>query len=343
VGSPRLGAASHERAPGSAAAPTLGRRQGQGLVFGVLCALNGAFVPSVARFTTLAGDATWVAAVTTGFAGLAAACVLFFRGELGRLFSGGVTRELVLLGALGTVVPFLLFFAGTARTSAIEAVLCLQIEPFYSLLLSWWALGHRLTLRRASAALVLLLGLVVAVGGGAGRSGDLVGLLLLLATPLCWQLSHLLVLRRLTGVPPQILTGARYVFGALLLLPLAWTAAPGDAAPAVTAGRLAVLAFQGVVLCYVGTMLWYLAIARIDLARATAIVVPSIPVLSLGVSFALLGEIPSLRQLVGVALTVAGVVTFALAPHAVPARERIPVPAAPIALPVEPEQGDDAA
>jgi drug/metabolite transporter (DMT)-like permease len=331
------------RAPGHADAPARGREQAEGVAFGALCALNGAFVPAVARFTTLGGDATWVAAVTTSFAGLAAACVLAFRGELGRLFSLGVTRELVLLGALGTVLPFLLFFAGTARTSAIEATLCLQIEPFYSLLLSWWALGHRLTVRRASAALVLLLGLALAVGSGFERRGDAVGLLLLLATPLCWQLSHLLVLRRLTGVPPQILTGARYVFGALLLLPLAWVAAPGDGAAPVTAGRLAVLALQGVVLCYVGTMLWYLAIARIDLARATAIVVPSIPVLSLAVSFALLGEVPSPRQLVGVAFTVAGVVTFALAPHAVPERERIPAPAAPIALPVEPEEGDDAA
>jgi hypothetical protein len=72
-------------------------------------------------------------------------------------------------------------------------------------------------------------------------------------------------------------------------------------------------------------------------------VVPSIPVLSLAVSFALLGEVPTARQGLGVLVTITGVVTFALAPHAVEARERIPLPAAPLALPVEPDEGGDAA
>ena len=43
-------------------------------------------------------------------------------------------------------------------------------------------------------------------------------------------------------------------------------------------------------LTYLGTMVWYAAIVRLDLARTTAIVVPSIPVLSLGATFVLLGD-----------------------------------------------------
>ena len=52
------------------------------------------------------------------------------------------------------------------------------------------------------------------------------------------------------------------------------------------------------------------AIARIDLARATAIVVPSIPLLSLAASFVLLGEVATRAQWAGMGLTAAGMLVF---------------------------------
>ena len=88
-------------------------------------------------------------------------------------------------------------------------------------------------------------------------------------------------------------------------------------------------------LCYLGTIVWYAAIARLDLARTTAIVVPSIPVLSLAATFLLLGEVPTLRQALGMLLTAAGVLAFVTAPHAEAWRERIPSPTAPLVNPRE--------
>jgi drug/metabolite transporter (DMT)-like permease len=154
---------------------------------------------------------------------------------------------------------------------------------------------------------------------------------LILATPLCWQLSHLVVLRGLPGVPPPVLTGARYVYGGLMLA-VAWLALGGTPAElAALRPGLPLLALQGTVLAYLGTMVWYAAIARLDLARTTAIVVPSIPVLSLGATFVLLGEIPTARQALGLLLTAAGVFAFVTAPHADAWRERIPSATAPLA------------
>ena len=54
----------------------------------------------------------------------------------------------------------------------------------------------------------------------------------------------------------------------------------------------------------------------LDLARTTAIVVPSIPILSLGASFLLLGEVASAREWAGLLLCVGGVSIFVTAPHA---------------------------
>jgi len=291
-----------------------------GLLFAALCALNGAFVPAFAKLTTDRGDPFLVAAATTLFAGTFAALVLGVRGDLGFLVRRDTGPRLFVVGTLGTACAFLLFFYGARRTTAIEAVLCLQIEPAYSLLLSWIFLGHRPTLRRVLAIGVLLLGITLAVGGrGVSPSA---GVWALLITPLCWQASHLVVLRRLANVPPHVLTGARYVDGGLLLAAV-WMASGGMAKlPPVAdlATLLPLLAIQGVVLAYIGTLLWYQAITRLDLARSTAIVVPSIPVLSLAASFVLLGEVPTAYQWAGLLLTAAGVATFVTAPHVVAPR-----------------------
>jgi O-acetylserine/cysteine efflux transporter len=311
------------------------RSEVAGLAFAGLCALNGAFVPAVARLTSTQADPLLVATATSVFAAAIAAVVLGVRRELGVLIAPVTGPRLAVVGTLGTAVAFALFLAGTSQTTAIEAALCLQVEPVYSLVVAWVGLGHRPTFRRVIAVVVLIIGLVLALG--AHELSSATGMWLILATPLCWQLSHLVVLRGLPGVAPPVLTGARYVYGALILS-LAWLVFDGDPAALRALGPgLPLLAFQGVVLSYLGTMVWYAAIARLDLARTTAIVVPSIPVLSLAATFVLLGEVPTLRQLLGMALTAAGILAFVTAPHAAAWRGRMPR-----AIPVPPRAVDAA-
>ena len=204
----------------------------------------------------------------------------------------------------------------------------------YSLIAAWLALGERPTTRRLASVTLLLAGIVLALGArGTVAPGS--GIWLLLATPLCWQLSHLIVVRQLGGVPPAVLTGARYVHGGLVL-GAAWLlggAATGATAATSTGGLLLVLAVQGVVLAYIGTMLWYEAITRLDLARTTAIVVPSIPMLSLIATFLLVGERPTGAQWAGMLLTATGVIGFVSAPHAISTQPRVPIWSAPLAAP----------
>jgi drug/metabolite transporter (DMT)-like permease len=307
------------------------RHERHGLLFAALCAANAAFVPAIAKLTTGHAEALFVAAASNLFAALCAAALLALRGELALMTRRGLAPRLLIIGALGTTAAHLFFYVGASRTSAIVTTLCLQIEPAYSLLLAWAFLGHRPTRRRVAATAVLLGGIVLALGAADLAAGA--GVWLLLATPLCWQVSHLVVLRSLAGVPPVILTSARYLYGGVLL-GLLWVVF-GDRAALPAADALArlvpLLAVQGCVLGYAGTLFWYQAIARLDLARATAIVVPSIPLLSLAASFALLGEVASLRQWLGIVLTAAGILAFVTAPHPDEPRERIPTATAPIA------------
>ena len=191
------------------------RQERLGLLFAGLCALNGAFFPAMAKLTTGLMDPLFVAAASNLFAAAGAVVLLAARGGLGTMVHRRLAPRLLAIGALGTAAAHYLFYLGTSRTSAIVATLCLQIEPAYALLLAWIFLGHRPTRRRVVATAVLLAGLLLAIGSaGLEASG---GVWLLLATPLCWQVSHLVVLRGLVGVPPLVLTGARYCYGGVLL------------------------------------------------------------------------------------------------------------------------------
>ncbi len=289
-------------------------RERMGLLFAGLCALNGAFVPGLAKLTTNQADPIFVAAATTAFGGLFAACVLAARGELALLARPLLRGRLALIGFLGTAVAFLLYYEGTRRAGAIAASLCVQVEPAYSLFLTWLALGHRPTRRRVVSTVVLLAGIGLAMGAGGLTTSA--GVWLLLATPLCWQLSHLVVLRGLPGVDPMVLTGARYVWGGIFLV-TTWLVRGGLGSLPPRGELLTllpILAGQGILLAYMGTAFWYQSIARLDLARATSIVVPSIPLLSFGASWLLVGEVATPRQWAGLLLTLAGVVAFVTAP-----------------------------
>ncbi len=281
-------------------------------MFAAYCVVNSAFVPAVAKLTTIDSSGLAIALWTSVFAGIGGLAMLAWRGELGQLVARRTAPVLVTVGALGTALAFVLFFEGAKRASAIDTAVCVQTEPLYALLGARVFLGHALTLRRVLAVGAILVGIALALGARPLEGSR--GVALLLATPIAWQSSHWIALRGLDGVNPRLLSAARYVYGALVLLPI-WLLVDGvDSLPreAERAQLLPVVALQGVVISYGGTLAWFASIKRLVLASTTAIVVPSATLLSLVASYFLLGEVVSARQMLGFAVTTAGVLAFAL-------------------------------
>ena len=289
-----------------------------GLAMAAYCVVNSAFVPAVAKLTTAHADGLTIALFTSAFAALVCLVFLVAQGKLRLLLRD--FRWLVLIGTLGTAVAFLLYYSGAQRSTAVETALCVQTEPIYSLIGTRFVLGYPTAKRRIAAVLAIAAGIALAIG--TAPSSPWLGLAFLLATPLAWQTSHWIALKQLTTFDPLQLSGARYVYGSLALA-VAWLALDGPAAlpPRSDLGSfLPIVALQGALLSFGGTLAWYAAVKRLDLPRATAIVVPSAPILSLLVSYLVLGEHVSLRELCGFLLAAAGVLTFALNPS-VTARE----------------------
>src|SRR5260370_15701265 len=130
-----------------------------------------------------------------GCGGVATLCVLpvvYMRGELGSLIDRRYRMRLLMLSIVGTVVTTLTLVFGLRRIDAVAGTLLLQIEPVYSLLLATLFAGEPPTLRQLSATVIILTGIVSALGGGRGASSPAATAVLVAVTPLFLQTSHIL-------------------------------------------------------------------------------------------------------------------------------------------------------
>ena len=309
-------------------APAGGRmRDGEerlGLLAAALCALSGAFVPALAKLTTGRADALFVAAASNLCAAGAALPLLAWRGELrwssrGRAPAASVRhRRARHRRRASAVLPRCQpnqcdcrhalpadrarVRAGpgvaSARTSADAAPACRDLVA---------AGRHRVRHRRSAPS---------GVGGRVAAAGD--------AALLAAFASHRAAPaggRRAARAHRRALCVRRCGAGAGLAGDRRRATLPASSA---LASLLPLLAVQGCVLGYVGTLFWYQAITRLDLARTTAIVVPAIPLLSFAASFLLLGEVASPRQWLGLLLTAAGILDLRYRAACGPRRVRSP-------------------
>jgi drug/metabolite transporter (DMT)-like permease len=204
-------------------------------------------------------------------------------------------KKTFLTGLFATAIAYSLFSYGTRLSTAINSAILTRFEVFYSFLISWLLLRERITGRAVVSALALITGVFLVVAQGK-RPELLKGDVLLLLTPLFWQLGHAIAKR--TDYSPLTIATLRNTFGGLLLLVPAF----------ITGFAFTKLALAEGLIIALTQSLWYLAIARINLSKATAILTPA-PALTVLVSIALLGERVTLYHLAGLALITLGTLT----------------------------------
>ncbi|WP_297437340.1 DMT family transporter [Thermococcus sp.] len=201
-------------------------------------------------------------------------------------------KKAFLTGLFATAIAYSLFTYGTRLSSAVNSAILTRFEVFYSFLISWLLLRERITGRAVVSALALIVGVFLVVGQGK-RPELMKGDFLLLLTPLFWQLGHAVAKR--TAYKPLTIATLRNTFGGLILL-----------VPVLLKG----FAFTGLALAEgliiaLTQSLWYSAIARINLSKATAILTPA-PALTVLLSIAVLRESVTPHHIAGLTLITAG-------------------------------------
>ncbi|HXW82987.1 MAG TPA: DMT family transporter, partial [Candidatus Binataceae bacterium] len=244
---------------------------------------------------------------------VASACIIVLlrvRGELSLLFDRRFRGRLFLMSMTGTVLTSLTVTEGLTRISAIAGVLLLQSEPIYSILLATVFVGERPSARQLLATATILIGIGSVFGGGA--FGPLWAAALVFATPLFWQISHVLGLRLMPPLGPATIAGGRFIYATIVLFALLLAARPATLAQLADVRALGVIAVTGTFVYFLSALTWYGAINRLSLAWTTALVIPSVPLLSIVFSVLFLSERATARELAGIVIAIAGVIWLVL-------------------------------
>ncbi|HLW71288.1 MAG TPA: DMT family transporter [Candidatus Binataceae bacterium] len=281
-------------------------RRGVGLAMAIVTTIVAALQPVALRYGALKTDPLIFATIAVGAAAVVAASVLGYTGEIKVLMRRDYAPRLFVVSMTGTLATALLLIYGLRRIDAIAGVLLLESEPIYSLVLAMLFLRERPSGRQIFATATILGG-IGSVFGASRVFSPFYAAAMVILTPLFWQSSHVLALRLMPPLRPLCMAGARYIYSALVLFVIVLVAHRGAFTQSVEVEVLLAGSFTGAVVYFIGSLSWYGAISRLSLAWTTALVIPGVPLLSMGFAIIFLGERPGPREVAGVLIAIAGV------------------------------------
>jgi drug/metabolite transporter (DMT)-like permease len=284
-----------------------------------LCIINtilGAGQPVITRWGAVNLDPLLFCAGATVFATCCTLPLLQYTGELKLIFDRRYRARLFVLSMAGTVMTSLTLTYGLTRIGAVAGVLLLQTEPVYSLILSMIFVGERPSTRQILATATILVGIGSVFAGG-GSFSPLWASAILFTTPLFWQASHVVGLKLMPPLTPTTMIGGRFFYASIVLTALLLIFRRESLVQLADPTTLGVIGVTGFFIYFLSGLTWYGAINRLSLAWTTALVVPGIPILSILFAVMFLGERATMREVVGILISVSGVLALVLGadPH----------------------------
>ncbi len=243
------------------------------------------------------------------FAAFAGFCVFIPRvyktGAWRKLLRADVFWKMVYVGAFGSAIPIIFFFSALKYTTPANAAILAQIEVVYSFLIAYLLLSEKISGSQIAGSLLVVSGTCL-IAFNERLSPRWRGDLMILATPWMYQLSHAFVKKLPDDCPEFLIAFGRLFFGWIILTPIvAAYALFGNLyfEPGIKA--FSVILYHGIILSAFSIFLWYNTIRRMDLAKATAVLL-SYPVMTTLLSWLLLREKIFPYQIGGMVLAIAG-------------------------------------
>lgn len=213
--------------------------------------------------------------------------------------SPGVLAALALANA---ALPFGAMYLAAARAEAAVAAVLVGVQPLVLALAGWLWFGERASFCGAAGLGLGLVGVVLIAGSGSGATTlDGVALALLAAAA---PAGGTLLMRRLTGsVDLLATTAAQFFLGGVMLVAVSTAVEPWAGVPwAAAVPSILVLGVLGTGVAYV---IWFWLLGRLSLLALGAALL-LVPIA--GAAFAIVaGDRPSLIEISGMALTLAGI------------------------------------
>jgi len=274
-----------------------------GVILVLISILFYGLEPIVSKYTVNTVNPIFTATISILFASIIPLLILINKGMVKELFKRENILYLFSISFFGSVIALILFLVGVGMTSGISASLLLQIEPIYSTLLGFFILKEAISKRQFSAMFLIIIGVGIIFYNGTLQVNY--GDILVLLTPLFYQISHIIVKKVMKKIEDDVIIAGRFLYAVPIFLILSTLGGANQFEVLFQPLYFSLLLFLGVSWA-LGYILWIKAIKRINLSKATVIVAPY-PVLSVILAWIVLSEVPSVYQITGLILVFIGI------------------------------------
>lgn len=283
------------------------KREREGVILVIICVFIHGAHPILGKYGVSLVSPLFFASLTNLIAAAGLVLIILLKREsLTILIKKRFFILLFLIGFFGTTLSNVMFFYGVRLTSGINSAILLQVEPIYSLIIGYLLLKERVSTRQIISTLLIIFGTLMVIYQGTSRMnwGDI----LILLTPLCYQVGHFFSKQLLneTEISPLFIATGRTFYGGLILLILNRFTGSHEFDILTQSNILAIFIFYGIVVYALSYLTFYGAIKRINLSKASAII-SVYPAISIILARFILKEVPDFYQLGGFFIIMLGI------------------------------------
>ncbi len=286
----------------------LEKQEREGIIFVIITIFIAGALPVIIKYGTGIIDPLLFATLSSLIAGGFLGVLALLKRNFGILLNLKHLHYFLLIGFFGITLSNICFFFGVTLTTGINSSLLLQIEPLYALLIGYLLLKEKITFGQIIFTFIIILGTLVVIYREEFKInwGDL----LILITPLCWQIAHFISKRLMNiykEITPQLIATARTLYGGSFLLILTLITRGIKIYENLDIRKVGiVLLFQGIIGFALHYTIWYAAIKRLNLSKATALV-SVYPTFSILLARLILKEVPNIYQILGFFIIMIGI------------------------------------
>jgi drug/metabolite transporter (DMT)-like permease len=276
-----------------------------GVLFVLISIFFFGLQPIISKYTVETINPLFLGTMSVLIGSIIPMLILAKKGMIRRLIEKENVSYLFFIAFFGSVFAFGLFFIGAKMTSGINASLLLQSEPLYSTLLGFFILKESIGKKQLFAMFLIIIGMIVILYNGklTINYGDI----LILLTPLGYQISHTIVKKVIKKIDTYVIVTSRFLYAFPVFLVLSTLFGSNQFGIIIQPFYLALILFIGISEV-LGYMLWVEAIKRINLSKATTLISPY-PILSIIFAWLILSELPSVYQIIGLIAVIIGMQT----------------------------------
>jgi O-acetylserine/cysteine efflux transporter len=234
----------------------------------------------------------------------------------------GYLKQICSISFIAATLQYGLTFSGLARMDATPAVLLVQVEVIFGVIIAALLLGEKPSLKQIVGITISCLGILTIVGAPS-LDGQIFGVMLILGGTLAFALGQVLI-RRLKGALTGfqltawmgVMAGPQMILAAMLF--------EGDLALQISTAPLAAwgtVLYLGLIMTVIGYSAWYFVLARYPVPMVMPVLL-LLPVATILGAVSFLGERPDMIVLLGGAIVISGVGAVIIDPSAYAKRQR---------------------